>query len=101
MEGIDTVLPRVLRRMGVAGHVREAQACSAFAEACGEFLRPHVRALRLEGGALVVACSHPAVAHQLQLEVQPVLDAVNRAIGPPPVRRLRFVGDPAGGPPSR
>ncbi len=98
MEGIDSVLPRVLRRMGVAGHVREAQACRAFEDVCGEFLRPHVRALRLEGGVLVVACAHPAVAHQLQLEVQPVLDAVNLVIGPPPIRRLRFVGDPAGGP---
>ncbi len=91
MEGIGEILPRVLRRMGVQRQVRLARAQAAFSEACGEYLRAHVRVVAVEGSALVVACAHPAIAHQLQMEAVPLLEAVNRAAGPPPLRRMRFV----------
>ncbi|HVA22253.1 MAG TPA: DUF721 domain-containing protein [Candidatus Micrarchaeia archaeon] len=87
-------LPQVLRRMGIARHVEEARACLAFEDQCGPYLRRYVRALRLEGRALVVTCGHPAVAHQLQLEAGRLLDAVNATLERPRVERLRFVADP-------
>ncbi|HUY96209.1 MAG TPA: DUF721 domain-containing protein [Verrucomicrobiae bacterium] len=94
-------LPGVLRRMGIARHVEEARACLAFEEQCGAYLRRFVRALRLDGSALVVACGHPAVAHQLQLESVRLLAAVNQVFDRPRVARIHFVGDPGGAPAPR
>ncbi len=90
MEGIGEILPRVVRKLGFQRQVRLARAQAAFQDACGEYLRPHVRVTSLEGGTLVVACAHPAIAHQLQMESVALLAAVNSKVGSPPVRRLRF-----------
>ncbi len=95
---VSAVLPQVLRRMGIVRHVEEARACLVFEEQCGAYLRRYVRALRLEGPALVVACGHPAVAHQLQAESGRLLAAVNLDLGRPRVERLRFVADPGRAP---
>lgn len=93
MEGIGEILPRVVRRLGVQRQVRLARAQAAFSEACGGYLRSHVRVVAVEGSVLVVACAHPAIAHQLQLESVALLEAVNRAVGGPAIRRMRFVSE--------
>ena len=91
MEGIDQILPRVVRKMGVSRQVRQARVEAAFKQACGEYLREHVRVVAVQGGTLVVACAHPAIAHQLQMESVRVLEAVNLELEAKPLTRLRFV----------
>jgi predicted nucleic acid-binding Zn ribbon protein len=93
VEGIGEILPRVVRRMGVQRQVRLARAQAAFSESCGEYLRDHVRVVAVEGSVLVVACAHPAIAHQMQMESVALLEAVNRAAGAPQLRRMRFVSE--------
>lgn len=91
MEGIETILPRALRGLGGTAPVRQARAEAAFSRACGEFIRPHVRVLAVQGSVLVVACAHPALAHQLQIESSVILEAVNAELKDPPLTRMRFV----------
>lgn len=98
MEGIEAILPRVLRRLGATGRVRQVRVEAAFARACGDFLRPHVRVYAVERSVLVLACAHPAVAHQLQIEAPGLLERINAEVGGPPLTRLRFVPE-AGAPP--
>ncbi|MGH7641315.1 MAG: DUF721 domain-containing protein [Candidatus Dormibacteria bacterium] len=97
MEGISEILPRALRRLGGTKQVRQAQVQSAFAAACGEYIRPHARVIAVEGSAIVVACAHPAIAHQLQIESAAILESVNHRVGGRALRRLRFLAE-AGSP---
>jgi predicted nucleic acid-binding Zn ribbon protein len=91
VEGIDAILPRVLRRLGATGQVRQVRVETAFAKICGEFVRPHVRVYSVERSVLVLACAHPAIAHQLQIESATILEAINAEVGGRPLTRLRFV----------
>ncbi|HVC38630.1 MAG TPA: DUF721 domain-containing protein [Candidatus Dormibacteraeota bacterium] len=97
MEGIDAILPRVLRRLGGTGQVRQVRVEVAFARICGEYVRPHVRVYAVERQVLVLACAHPAIAHQLQIESTTILDAINAEVGGRPLTRMRFVPE-AGAP---
>lgn len=91
MEGIQDILPRVVRRMGIRRQLRLVLAGQALHQTCGDYLRPHVRVAAVEGTTLVVACAHPAIAHQLQIDSVRILDAVNLRVGEPPLRRVRFI----------
>ncbi|MGH7608749.1 MAG: DUF721 domain-containing protein [Candidatus Dormibacteria bacterium] len=93
MEEIDKILPRVLRRLGATREVRQARVESAVSRACGEFVRPHVRVLAIQGSTLVLACAHPAIAHQIQLESAGILEAVNGEVGGRALTRIRFVAE--------
>ncbi|MHB1499570.1 MAG: DUF721 domain-containing protein [Candidatus Dormibacteria bacterium] len=93
MEGIEQILPRVLRKMGVSRQVRQARVEAAFKEACGDYLREHVRVVAVQGGTLVVACAHPAIAHQLQMDSVRMLEAVNRELEAKPLTRMRFLSE--------
>lgn len=98
MEGIEAILPRVLRRLGATSQVRQVRVETAFAKVCGEYIRPHVRVFAIERSVLVLACAHPAIAHQLQIEATTILDAINAEVGGRQLTRLRFVpeaGTPA------
>jgi hypothetical protein len=93
LEGIAEILPRVLRRLGGTKQVRQARVEVAFKAACGEYLRAHVRVVGVEGTTLVVACAHPAIAHQLQIDSVKLLDGVNSTLDGPQLKRLRFVSE--------
>lgn len=98
MEGIEAILPRVLRRLGATGQVRQVRIEAAFAKVCGDYIRPHVRVYAVERSVLVLACAHPAIAHQIQIEAATILDSINAEVGGRPLTRLRFV--PEAGSPS-
>lgn len=91
MEGIEAILPRVLRRLGGTSQVRQARVETAFARVCGAYIRPHVRVYAVDRSVLVLACAHPAIAQQLQIESATILDAINAEVGGRALTRLRFV----------
>lgn len=101
MEGIQAILPRVLRRMGGTSQVRQARVEAAFGRVCGAYIRPHVRVYAVERSILVLACAHPAIAHQLQIEAATILEAINGEVGGRPLTRLRFVPEAGSQPPPR
>ena len=91
MEGIEQILPRVVRKMGGSQKVRQVRVEAAFKQVCGEYLREHARVSAIQGATLVIACAHPAISHQLQMESVRVLEAVNRDLEGRPLKRMRFV----------
>lgn len=90
LEPLSELLAPTLKRMGIQGAVRDVQIGDVFSEVVGSALSPHCRALRVEHGALVVACVNPALAQQLHLEKTRILSEVNLRLGGDVVKRLRF-----------
>ncbi|HVD03263.1 MAG TPA: DUF721 domain-containing protein [Candidatus Dormibacteraeota bacterium] len=80
--------------MGVSRQVRQSRVETAFREACGDYIRAHVRVAAVQGTTLVVACAHPAIAHQLQMESVRLLEVVNQELDAKPLTRIRFVSEP-------
>jgi len=87
---VDRLLEPALRALGVAGKVRELQLQAIFAEVVGPALAPLCTAVALERGRLVIATTHSALAHQLQMEAPDLIVALNTRIGHAAVRRLAF-----------
>jgi hypothetical protein len=90
IEPLAELLEPALKRMGIHGAVRDVQIGDVFADVVGAALAPHCRALRVEHGALVVACVNPALAQQLHLEKTRIISEVNLRLGSETVKRLRF-----------
>jgi len=93
IEPISDLLTPTLKRMGIQAAVRDVQIGDVFAEVVGSALAPHCHALRVEHGALVVACVNPALAQQLHLEKARILSEVNLRLGGEVVKRLRFASN--------
>ena len=87
---VDQLLDTALRGLGVAGQVRELQLQAIFAEVVGPALASMCTAVSLEKGRLVIATTHSALAHQLQMEAPDLIAALNRKIGSDAVKRLAF-----------
>ncbi|HYM97298.1 MAG TPA: DUF721 domain-containing protein [Candidatus Sulfotelmatobacter sp.] len=76
MDKLGNILPRVLRKQPAAGRLIEAQVASAFrgllgdpASLCDE--------IDLHSGTLVVTTSSPALAHQLRLDSDTIIERLN------------------------
>jgi hypothetical protein len=76
VDKLGNILPRVLRKQPDAGRLIEAQVASAFrsllgapASLCDE--------IELHSGTLVVTTSSPALAHQLRLDAETVIERLN------------------------
>ena len=87
---IGDLLDPTLKRMGVRTQVREEQLRAALAAIVGPALASMCRAISLDRGALLIATSNSALAHQLQLESVKLIAALNGSLGTDAVRRLRF-----------
>ena len=70
--------------------MREEQLREALTELVGPNLAPMCRAERLERGALLIATTNTALAHQLQMDSTSLIEALNTRLGAQTVRRLRF-----------
>ena len=88
---LGDLIDPALRNLGVRGRVRDEQVRAVFAQVVGPALSSMCRAERLKRGALVVATSNTALAHQLQLDSVSVINGMNSRLDAPVVRRLRFV----------
>jgi predicted nucleic acid-binding Zn ribbon protein len=87
---VGAALPQALRALGISRRTREAQALWLWPQLVGPHLAAETSALKLTGGTLWVSASSTALAHQLHLEKQRLLDGLNQMIGAPAVRDIRF-----------
>jgi hypothetical protein len=90
MSSLGDLIAPALKRMGIHGAIRDAQIEDVFAEVVGPALSGHCRALRIEHGALVVACANSALSQQLHMEATKIIDQVNQKMGAELVKRMRF-----------
>jgi hypothetical protein len=87
---VSDLLDPALRGLGVRVRVREAQLRIALSDIVGPQLAPMCRAERLERGALLIATTNTALAHQLHMDATSLINALNAKIGAHAVKRLRF-----------
>lgn len=88
MDRIGKLLPRVLARQPASGRVIEMRSGLAFAELLGPGLAAECESVELHGSVLTVATRNPALAHQLRLDAEHLLERLNRAN---PGRRIREI----------
>jgi len=86
-------LPQVLRASGNSAEVAEAAAIAAWKHACGDGLKEHAVALKLENRTLTVAVADPIWQKQLTAMRGQLLYRVNTILGQPLVSAFNFVID--------
>lgn len=89
MDRIGSLLPKVLARQPSSGRVIEMRARLAFAEILGPALAADCETIELHGSALTVTTPNPALAHQLRLDTDQLLERLNQASPGRAIRTLK------------
>lgn len=89
VDKLGKLLPKVLARQPGAAVVIEHRLRLAFREIVGESLAARCEAVEVRGSALLITTSNPALAHQLRLDSERLIERVNQESKLP--RRIRTV----------
>ena len=89
MDKLGNILPRVLRRQPGGGRLLGGQVAAAFRTLMGPDVAVLCDEVELRSGTLLVTTSNPALAHQLRLDAEMILDRLNRPELGRKVRTLR------------
>jgi hypothetical protein len=76
VDKLGNILPRVLRKQPDAGRLIGSQVASAFRAMIGD-PAGLCDEVELHSGTLVVTTSSPALAHQLRLDAETILERLN------------------------
>ena len=88
MDKLGNILPRVIRRQPGGGRLLGTQVAVAFRALVGSEPAKLCDEVELRSGTLVVTTSSPALAHQLRLDAETIIDRLNgMALG----RRVRTI----------
>ena len=99
MDKLGKLLPRVVARQPGAATLIEHRLRIAFREVVGEVLAAACEVVEVRGSTLLVTTSNPALAHQLRLDCERLLERVNRDSRLP--RKLRHLSVRVGTGPGR
>ena len=91
MQPIRTLLPRVLRNLGLEDGVAGWRAVEQWSEAAGPRIARRTRALSFHDGTLSVEVEGSAWLHELCYLKRELVRQVNRRLGSAQVRELRFM----------
>jgi len=89
VDKLGNILPRVLRRQPGGGRLLGGQVAAAFRTLMGPDVAVLCDEVELRSGTLLVTTSNPALAHQLRLDAEMILDRLNRPELGRKVRTLR------------
>ena len=98
MDKLGKLLPRVVARQPGAALLIEHRLRLAFHTLLGETLAARCEAIEVRGSTLSVTTSNPALAHQLRLDSERLLDRLNQESKLP--RRIRVLRVRVGSGPS-
>jgi hypothetical protein len=88
VDKLGNILPRVLRRQPGGGRMLGTQVAAAFRVMIGSEPARLCDEVELKSGTLLVTTSSPALAHQLRLDAETIIERLNGlALG----RRVRSV----------
>ena len=95
MDKLGNILPRVLRRQPGGGRLLGGQVAAAFKVVIGSEPARLCDEVELKSGTLVVSTSSPALAHQLRLDAEVIIERLNTMDLGRRVRTLRVrIGRP-------
>jgi hypothetical protein len=87
---LGDILPRVLARQPDAGRLLEVRLQIAFRAVLGEQLSAQCEEVTVQGSTVWITTANPALAHQLRLDQELLLQRLNEESGlPRRVSRLR------------
>jgi len=78
VDKLGNILPRVLRRQPGGGRLLGSQVAGAFRDLIGSEPAKFCDEVELRSGTLVVTTSSPALAHQLRLDAETIIERLNR-----------------------
>ncbi len=90
-------LRKALQRAAPQTQLAAVQSC--WAQAVGERVAAVTEPLSERGGTLVVRCSDPVWAHELEMMQEQLLERLREHLGERTPQTLRFRGDDAAEPP--
>lgn len=88
---LDSLLNPALTRMGVRQKVTDERLRIVVQEILGPAIAPMCDAVTIERRTVVMATSHPAVSHQLQMDMPRIVELINERMGFDCADRIRFV----------
>ena len=91
VEPIGKILKEVIDELGVTRRLAEQRAVVEWSEIVGPKVAEHSRALRIEGGRLVVEVPSTVWAQELSLMRRTIRQKINRRLGIRTVENLQFV----------
>jgi hypothetical protein len=95
VDKLGNILPTVLRRQPGGARLLGTRVAAAFRDVIGTEPARLCDAVELKSGVLVVTTSSPALAHQLRLDAETVVERLNRLDLGRRVRSLRVrIGRP-------
>jgi hypothetical protein len=77
VDKLGNLLPRVLARQPGRGRVAEIRIRLAFSNLLGPALASYCDEVEVRGATLIVTTANPALAHQLRLDGQQLLERLN------------------------
>lgn len=77
MDKLGNILPRVLRKQPGGGRLMGTQLAAAFKTLIGSEPARLCDAVELRSGTLLVTTSSPALAHQLRLDAETIIERLN------------------------
>jgi hypothetical protein len=77
VDKLGNILPRVLRRQPDGGRLLGGQVASAFRTVIGSEPAGLCDEVELRSGVLLVTTSSPALAHQLRLDAELIIERLN------------------------
>lgn len=89
MHRLGKLLPSVLAKQPASGRVVEMRARLAFAEILGAALAADCETLELRGSVLTVITPNPALAHQLRLDAEQLIQRLNQSSPGRTIRTLK------------
>jgi predicted nucleic acid-binding Zn ribbon protein len=87
---LQSLVVPTLSRLGLKGRARQVQVLVAWPAVVGEPVAAETRPTTLARGRLTVETSSPALSHQLRLQAQIIIDALNQRLGEAVVTELHF-----------
>jgi hypothetical protein len=77
VDKLGNILPRVVRRQPGGARLIAGQVASAFRALMGPEIAVFCEAVDLKSGALLITTSNPALAHQLRLDAEKIIERMN------------------------
>lgn len=91
VEPIGKILGQVVRDLGLGKKLNEQRAVVEWAEVVGERVAAHSRAMRVDGGRLLVEVDSSVWAQELSLMKRRILGEMNKRIGKGVIETMHFV----------
>jgi len=92
---VSSLLPKAIKKAGIAGQVKDTQVIKCFNDSRDRLLRPEVarkvRAMYIKNGVLNIASLSDSAVAELQQREDEIIREINKKIGDEIVKKIRCI----------